>query len=549
MHVPLTPIRCLLRALDLYPNKVAVVAGDARYTYAEFADRCRRIAAGLLANGIAPGDRIALLSFNSNALLESYFAIPLAGAIVMPLNVRLHPSELQTILRHAQPAALLYEQDFAPLIDQLRHACPDCLFIPVDDASDGDRTHPTLTSLLHHKPIPIPDLMAIDETATTELFYTSGSTGAPKGVMLSHRTLYLHALSLAASLDHADHHVLLHTIPLFHANGWGFPQFGTMCGFRHVMLRRFDPPAVFRLIEQEHVSYVILVPTMASALLSCPDRNQHDLSNLKYVILGGAASSPELIAQLEAFLPHASVTVGYGMTETSPVVSTARPKGTQTFADGNDRVHFSASAGWPVIGTEIRVVDNHGRNAPQDNATVGELLVRGDQVMDGYYRSPKLTREAITDGWLHTGDMAVWSPENFFRIVDRKKDIILSGGENIASIEVEHALLTHHGVLECAVVAAPDPRWGEIPVAIVVIAPDSTITEDHLLETARKHLGKFKLPRRFVIQTEPLPKGGTGKILKNQLRSQFWTTPSSRKKSSQSNIRQNIRPRQLVIPS
>lgn len=532
MHVPLTPLRCLLRAIDLYPNKTAVVAGNARCTYAEFADRCRRIAAGLVANGVAPEDRVGVLSFNSNALLESYYAIPLAGAIVMPLNVRLHPTELDTILRHAQPTALLYEHDFAPIVEQLRKACPDCLFIAIDDHEpSAEASDPTLNSLLHHAPIPLPDLMAIDETCTTELFYTSGSTGAPKGVMLSHRTLYLHALSLAASLDHDDHHILLHTIPLFHANGWGFPQFGVMCGFKHVMLRRFDPPAIFQLIEAERVSYVILVPTMAAALLSCPDRHKHDLSSLKYVILGGAASSPELIAQLEALLPHASVTVGYGMTETSPVVSTARPKDTNTFTNDQQRLRFSASAGWPVIGSDVRVVDSEGRDVPQDDSTVGELIVRGDQVMDGYYRSPKLTRETLVDGWLHTGDMAVWSPEKSFRIVDRKKDIIISGGENIASIEVEHALLTHHGVLECAVVAAPDPRWGEIPVAIVVIGPNSTITEDQLLETARKHLGKFKLPRRFILQTEPLPKGGTGKVLKNQLRSQFWIPSQPQEKA------------------
>jgi fatty-acyl-CoA synthase len=530
MHVPLTPLRCLFRALDLYPEKVAVVEGETRTTYAQFADRCRRIAAGLVANGVAPDDRIGVLSFNSSALLESYYAIPLAGAIVMPLNVRLHPSELEVILRHAQPTALLYEHDFAPIVEQLRHVVPDCLFISIDDSSDNPATDPTLASLLHHNPIPMPDLMAIDETAITELFYTSGSTGTPKGVMLSHRTLYLHALSLAASLDHNDSHVLLHTIPLFHANGWGFPQFGTMCGFKHVMLRRFDPPTIFRLIEAERVSYVILVPTMAAALLSCPNRSKHDLSSLKYIILGGAASSPELIAQLEALLPHTSITVGYGLTETSPVVSTARPKGAQTFSTDHDRLRFSASAGWPVLGADVRVVDGQGRDVPQDNTTVGELIVRGDQVMDGYYRSPKLTREALINGWLHTGDMAVWSHEKFFRIVDRKKDIIISGGENIASIEVEHALLTHPGVLECVVVAAPDPRWGEIPVAIVAIAADSNITEDQLLETARKHLGKFKLPRRFVIQTEPLPKGGTGKILKSQLRAQFWTSNQSHEK-------------------
>jgi fatty-acyl-CoA synthase len=535
MHVPLTPLRCLLRALDLYPNKIGVVAGDSRYTYAQFAERCRRIAAGLVACGVAAGDRVGILSFNSTALLESYFAVPLAGAIVMPLNVRLHPTELEVILRHAQPIVLLYEQDFAPIVEHLRKAVPDCLFISIDDSSDDSSDNsnqdPTLTSLLQHDPIPLPDLMAIDEASTTELFYTSGSTGAPKGVMLSHRTLYLHALSLAASLDHDDSHVLLHTIPLFHANGWGFPQFGTLCGFKHVMLRRFDPPTIFQLIEQERVTYVILVPTMAAALLACPTRSQHDLSSLKYILLGGAASSPQLIAQLEALFPQTSITVGYGLTETSPVVSTARPKGTRTFAADHDRLRFNASAGWPVIGADVRVIDNQGRDVPQDNTTVGELVVRADHVMDGYYRSPKLTRAALVDGWLHTGDMAVWSPEKFFRIVDRKKDIIISGGENIASIEVEHALQAHPGVLECAVVAAPDPRWGEIPVAIVVVPKDSTITEEHLLETARKHLGKFKLPRRFVIQTEPLPKGGTGKVLKNKLRAQFWTTTQPQEKA------------------
>jgi fatty-acyl-CoA synthase len=527
MHVPLTPLRCLFRALDLYPEKIGVVEGETRYTYAQFADRCLRIAAGLVANGVAPDDRIGVLSFNSSALLESYYAVPLVGAIVVPLNVRLHATELEVILRHAQPTALLYEREFSPIVDQLRHAVLDCLFISIDDTNSSD---PTLASLLQHAPLPLPDLMAIDETAIIELFYTSGSTGAPKGVMLSHRTLYLHALSLAASLDHDDGHVLLHTIPLFHANGWGFPQFGTMCGFKHVMLRRFDPPTIFQLIEKERVSYVILVPTMAAALLSCPDRSKYDLSSLKYILLGGAASSPELIAQLEAFLPRTSITVGYGLTETSPVVSTARPKGTNNFTDDHQRLRFSASAGWPVLGADIRVVDNQGHDVPQDNTTVGELVVRGDQVMDGYYRSPKLTREALIDGWLHTGDMAVWSPEKFFRIVDRKKDIIISGGENIASIEVEHALLTHHGVLECVVVAAPDPRWGEIPVAIVVVAANSAITEDQLLETARKTLAKFKLPQRFVIQTEPLPKGGTGKILKSQLRAQFWTSNQSHEK-------------------
>jgi len=524
MYVPLTPLRCLTRALDLYPGKIGVVSEGSRYSYAEFGDRCLRMAAGFVSAGVVDGDRVGILSFNNNVLLESYYAVPLAGGIVMPLNVRLQAAELEVILKHARPRIVLYERDFSAVVKQLRAAVPECKFISMEDSGPG----PTLSSLMDIEPKPMRDLMVIDENSIAELFYTSGSTGVPKGVMLSHRALYLHALSLAGSLEHSDRQVILHTIPLFHANGWGFPQFATMCGFKQVMVRRFDPPTVFRLIEEERATIMIVVPTMAMGLMSCPDRSRYDLSSLEHVIIGGAAASPELVAELEAFFPGTIIRAGYGLTETAPVISTARPKSTVAFASDEERRRFTASAGWPFLGVEARVVDGNGVDVPQDGSTVGEVAVRGDNVMDGYYLAPELTRDAIVDGWLHTGDMAVWNKERCLRIVDRKKDVIISGGENIASIEVEHAIQAHPDVAECAVVAAPDARWGEIPVAIVVTRENAIVTEEQLLEWTGKQIARFKLPRRFVIQKEPLPKGGTGKILKYQLREQFWTGKEKR---------------------
>jgi fatty-acyl-CoA synthase len=524
MHVPLTPLRCLLRALEFYPNKIGVVSGERRYTYAQFGERCRRMAAGFLAQGAGPGDRIGLLSFNSNVLLESYFAAPMVGCIVMPLNVRLHQSELEVILRHAQPRILLYEEDFRAAVEYLRTVVPETSFVAIE----GSEAEPTLASLMANQPLDLPELMAIDETEIAELFYTSGSTGQPKGVMLSHRSLYLHALSLAGCLDHGDTQVILHTIPLFHANGWGFPQYATMFGLKQVMVRRFEPLTVFRLIEQERASTMILVPTMAAALLGCAERATFDLSSLKQIIIGGAAASPELVARLEACFPACSVMAGYGLTETAPVISTARSKSTISFADDDARRKFSSSAGWPVPGVEVRVIDERGAEVARDGSTVGEVAVRGDNVMAGYYREPQLTRDALAGGWLRTGDMAVWDEERCLRVVDRKKDIIISGGENIASIEVEHAIQAHPEVVECAVVAAPDPRWGEMPVAIVVTRDPSTITAEQLLEWAGKSVARFKLPKQFVLQTEPLPKGGTGKVLKQQLRERFWSGKEKR---------------------
>jgi len=514
MNVPLTPIRCLYRGVDLYPQKIGVVSGPCRYTYQQFGERCERLAAGLLSAGAQPGDRIAYLSFNNNQLLEGYFGVPLAGAMVMPLNVRLTPFELAAILQHAEPRILIFEPDFAPVVEQLRQACPHVeQWIEIGQGYEN---------LLAAGRIARPDPFSIDENAICELFYTSGSTGTPKGVMLSHRTVYLHALGCAVSLLPGDDHVELHTIPLFHANGWGRAQVSTMNGLRQVMVRRFDPPQVLRLIQEEKATSMALVPTMANALLNCPEAGQFDLSSMQRIMMGGAASSPELVARMEQMF-HCLVQGGYGLTESGPVATHARTKSTVVYQDEDDRLFHFATAGWPVVGCEVRVVDLQMNLVPRDMQSIGEVVIRGDNIMDGYYKEPKATQDAMTGGWLHTGDMAVWDRENYIHIVDRKKDIIISGGENISSIEVERAIFAHPAVLECAVVAAPDPQWGEVPAAIVVVKPGQTLGEAEMCAFLQGRLAKFKMPRRFEFSHVPLPKTGTGKIIKRELRETLWS--------------------------
>ncbi|MBV8866814.1 MAG: AMP-binding protein, partial [Acidobacteriaceae bacterium] len=354
-----------------------------------------------------------------------------------------------------------------------------------------------------------------------ELFYTSGSTGSPKGVMLSHRTVYLHAMAVTGSITQNDRFVELHTIPLFHANGWGRPQTATMTGAKQVMVRRFEPTQVLRLIQEERATGMSLVPLMANALLNCPDLGGFDTSSMEDIHLGGAAASPELIARLEQAFA-CNIMAGYGLTETGPVVSSSRTKGTVSYRSDEDRYFRMSMAGWPILATEIRVVDREMKDVRRDMEEIGEIVIRGDNVMEGYYREPEATAAVMTNGWFHTGDMAVWDEENYVHIVDRSKDIIISGGENISSLELEHAIASHTAVLECAVVAAPDDRWGEIPVAIVVPRSSALLSADELLEYLQTRLAKFKLPRLIQFAKEPLPKTGTGKVLKRELREPFW---------------------------
>src|ERR1700680_761285 len=324
MFVPLTPIRCLHRAVDLFGNKVGVVSGKRQFTYAEFGSRCERLATALAKEGVQHGDRVAYLSFNNHQLLEGYYGVVQARALVMPLNARLSELELANILNHSGARMLLFENDFAPLVEMLRPACTEIKrFVTLDEKVPiADLTYEELLDKGHPERA---DIFTVDETAVAELFYTSGSTGTPKGVMLGHRTLYLHALAVASLFEDVDTMVDLHTIPLFHANGWGRPQASTLLGTQQIMVRRFEPAAVFRLIREYRATDMSLVPTMANALLHAPDLGKYDLTSLRKIMIGGAAASPELIERMEKAF-HCDVFAGYGLTETSPLLTTARPK-------------------------------------------------------------------------------------------------------------------------------------------------------------------------------------------------------------------------------
>ncbi len=488
------------------------MCGAKRFTYAAFGERCQRLASALERAGVKPGDRIGYLSLNTHQLLEGYFGVPQAHAIAMPLNIRLTPVELGTILQHAEPRILFHENDFSSHVEILQKAWPGMRSINLDTEYEDFLATGTAQRA---------DVLTYDEDSIAELFYTSGSTGTPKGVMLSHRTVYMHAMAVAGVFNHDDNGVELHTIPLFHANGWGRAQTSTMMGLKQVMLRRFDPATVCRLIQDEGATAMSLVPTMAGALLMFKSLADYNLSTLKQIHIGGAASSPELIERMEKTF-RCEVLAGYGLTETSPVASSSRKKGTVAYVDERERYQRQAMAGWPLQGTELRVVDAGMRDVPRDMATIGEVVIFGDNVMDGYYKDPRGTKAVMSGPWFHSGDMAVWDGEGYVHIVDRKKDIVISGGENISSIEVEHAIAAHPDVAEAAVVGAPDAMWGEVPVAFVVVKPGRTLTEKELHDFTAQRLAKFKLPKKYIFQTEPLPKGGTGKILKRELREQFW---------------------------
>ncbi|MFI5098848.1 MAG: AMP-binding protein, partial [Candidatus Acidiferrales bacterium] len=364
----------------------------------------------------------------------------------------------------------------------------------------------------------VPDIMGIDENSLAELFYTSGTSAMPKGVMLTHRNVYLHAVDTFLALHTRELRVGLHTIPLFHANGWGAAHSLTFIGGKHVMLHRFVANDVFRLVEREGVSTLHLVPIMALALVNSPDREKYDLSCLKWISIGGAASSPTLIREVEEKL-GCECFAGYGLTETAPVLSTARLKPGRRL-QGEDRYIAQAMTGYALPGVEIRVVDAEDRDVPRDGKTMGEVIARADGVMLGYWRQPQATAEVIRNGWFHTGDMATMHPDGSFLIVDRKKDIIISGGENISSLEVEKTMGAHPAVYEVAVIPVPDEKWGEVPRALVVLKPDANVTEAELIEFCRSRLSHYKCPRSVEF-VENLPKTATGKVQKKSLRQKF----------------------------
>jgi fatty-acyl-CoA synthase len=522
MNIPLTPVRFLRYAEQQFPRKTAVVCGEQKFTYAEFAERASRLAGALRGVGISLGDRVAFLSLNCHRLLEAYYGVLQAGAVLLPLNIRLSANELSHILNDSRSKALFLQPEFMPLVDSFRKSVPtvEQFFLLDSGAPEPWISSHNYEDLLAAASPHRSDIMQFDENSVAELFYTSGTSANPKGVMLTHRNIYLHALSVCVTFRTQADAVQLHTIPLFHANGWGTAHSVTLVGGRHIMLARFTCAEVFRLIERERVDSLSLVPIMATALADSPDRQKYDLSSVQWISIGGAASSPTLIRQMEQAFGCECFT-GYGLTETAPVLSTAKPKpGIQL--DDDRRYAAQAKTGYAIPGVELRVVDHNGEDVPRDGKAMGEIVTRSDGVMQGYWQQAAETAQVMRDGWFHTGDMATIDETGSILIVDRMKDIIISGGENISSLEVEKTLLAHPGVYEAAVFPIPDDKWGEVPKALVIAKPGSDLTETQLLEFCRAQIAGYKCPRSIEF-VENLPKTATGKVLKKNLRQAYRT--------------------------
>ena len=520
MFVPLSVLEFRDRAATYFGDKVGVIDGDTVLTYRAWAGRTHRLANALVDLGVEPGDRVSFITYNTHHLLEGYYGVPEAGAVLNPVNIRLTPHEIAYILEHAGSRVVFFHRDFTPLVEAIVPQLSRRPRFVVLEGEPGGVAADEYEALLAGGSGE-PRHPQVDENAVAELFYTSGTTGLPKGVALSQRALYLHALNAQLALRFDEGDVVLHVVPMFHVNGWGVPHFVTLIGGRHVMLRRFDPVAAMQHIERHRVTRLIGVPAIFQAVLHHHERSSFDLSSLRQLIIGGSPSSPALIRAVEEEFGVQAI-VGYGLTETSPILTLAQPRAELTEKEPPDhRRERQSMTGWPIPGVSMRVVESNGSDVRPDGEQIGEIVVRGNTVMQGYYRDPDGTAAAIHDGWLHTGDMATLDEAGYVVIKDRSKDVVIRGGQNISSVDVENALAGHPAVLECAVVAVPDERFGEAPVAIVVLKPGATATSSELKTYCKQHLARFKVPREFHFR-ESLPKGGTGKVLKAELREPFW---------------------------
>jgi len=507
---PLTPLSFLERSAVVWATRPAVVHGDRSWTYAEHHERVRRAVGALHAHGVRPGDRVAAALPNVPAMLELHYAVPGSGAVLVPLNTRLAAAEYVYVLQHSGARLLIVHESLRgaiePALAELGDDAPDAVWVSEDPEACGWEA--ALTGATP-RDLALPE----DERALLSINYTSGTTGRPKGVMVSHRGAYLHSLGVIAEAGLDARSAYLWTLPMFHCNGWAYVWAVTASGTKHVCLPQVEGGAVWRALREERITHVCAAPTVIVTIVEAPDAAPLDPPIS--LVVGGAPPAPALIGRAEAL--GIRITHMYGLTETyGPFAICAwNPDWDDRSEDERSRLRARQGVG-TVVSERLRVVDGEMQDVAADGEALGEVVMRGNNVMLGYYRDEEATARAFQGGWFHSGDLGVMHPDGYVELRDRLKDVVISGGENIATIEVEQALSAHPGVVEVAVVGAPDERWGEVPVAYVV-ARDAGLDPEELRAFVRERLAGFKVPKRVEVVDE-LPKTGTGKIQKFRLR-------------------------------
>ena len=514
METPLSPLDFARRTRRLHGGRLALIDGSLRLSYAEFFDRCDRWSSALQGLGVRPGDRVATIAPNTHAQLESFYAVPQLGAVLVPINYRLTPEDFVYIVNHSGATVVCAAREYLAAVDGIRDQMPDVKhFVAFEGSQDGWLDYEAAIGAA------APDFTRpeIGERDLLSINYTSGTTARPKGVMITHRNAAMNTIGTLLHMPIAVGERYLWTLPMFHANGWTYTWTVTAAAGTHVCLRKVDPATIFELIRDEQVTRLCAAPTVLISLANAPASVRGEVPAGVHVVTAGAPPAAATIERMEGEFGW-EVTQAYGLTETAPFITVCAPLPEHEDLAPPDRAVIKARQGVELLTSgELRVVDTEGTEVPADGQTVGEIVVRGNVVMDGYYNDPEATQRAMGDGWFHTGDAAVIHPDGYAEIRDRLKDVIISGGENISSVEVEGVLLRHPAVQEIAIVGLPDEKWGETPHAFVVLRDGASATEAEIIEFVRERLAHFKAPRGVSLVSE-LPKTATGKIQKYVLR-------------------------------
>lgn len=513
----LTPLSFLERSAQVYPEKIAIIHGECRLSYREFAAHAQQLASALHASGIAPGDRVAYLCPNIPEMLIAHFAVPLAGAVLVAINNRLASEEIRYICDHSGAKLLFVDTELHPVLEPLAGRLASVReIVSVDGAGVASRVAgPSYADFLHRgageKYLP---WKVDDEYRTICLNYTSGTTGRPKGVMYTHRGAYLNALGEIIHCTFTPETVYLWTLPMFHCNGWCMPWAVTGIGASHICLRQVRAQTIWDALTTQAVTHLAGAPTVLSTTANAPQAQR--LGRELVVTTAGAPPSPTIIAQMEKL--GARVVHVYGLTEVYGPYTVCQWQPRWADEEVADRARKLARQGVAMlIADPIRVVDERMCDVPRDGRTIGEVVMHGNNVMAGYFNDPEATNKAFHGGYFHSGDLAVWHPDGYIELRDRAKDIIISGGENISTIEVEQAIVGHPAVLEAAVIGVPDDRWGERPKAFVVLKHDQQVAAQELIDHCKRVIARFKAPD-FIEFVEELPKTSTGKLQKFALR-------------------------------